>query len=279
MAERCNEVFSHLQVLLLIQNRMKFIDILFQLGLVLLPAMQSSHHIAILQEEFPTVEIFSFISEDDTLTGKIYLPEAYLTKNNLPAIFLIDFTEQHFKLATDEFEQVINGVQQIDGIESLVVSLENIPDIDAEPNSYQAHFEIYKNMAAHVDSTYRNNHSRTLIGKGSEAGIVLTTLFNEDHDNCFFENFIATDPSPKYTTSIIDMLENNDFPQNNSTKKLHFSFSTSNDRNTCVKLITILEEAKYPWLKFQSKEYKNSNYENTYPISFAEGLKYIFQNQ
>jgi hypothetical protein len=38
----------------------------------------------------------------------------------------------------------------------------------------------------------------------------------------------------------------------------------------------MINEAQYPWLKFESLEYANSNYENTYPASFAAGIKYIF---
>jgi hypothetical protein len=72
------------------------------------------------------------------------------------------------------------------------------------------------------------------------------------------------------------MIENNSFPQKKSNKKLHFSFSTSNDRAKCTKLVNLIKEAQYPWLQFESIEYTNSNYENTYPISFADGIKYIF---
>ena len=80
------------------------------------------------------IETFTFSSNGTNTKGKIYLPDSYATNKDLPAIYLIDFTEQHFKLATDEFEKVIDGVQQIKGFDALVVSLENIPDIDAEPN-------------------------------------------------------------------------------------------------------------------------------------------------
>ena len=59
-------------------------------------------------------------------------------------------------------------------------------------------------------------------------------------------------------------------------KKLHFSFSTSNDRAKCIKLINLINEAQYQWLQFESIEYTNSDYENTYPISYAAGIKYVF---
>ncbi|MCX2720490.1 hypothetical protein [Lentiprolixibacter aurantiacus] len=221
------------------------------------------------------IEYFTFSNNGTPTKGKIYIPDSYDTNKNIPAIYLIDFTEQHFKLATDEFEKVIAGVEQLEGVEALVVSLEGIPDIDAEPDSYQQHYYIYKNLASFVDAQYPNNSSRTFIGKGSESGVVLMAMFLEDSKTSIFENFIATDPSGLYTASLIDLIEGGDFPQNKSGKKLHFSFSTSNDRNSCTRLINLIDNARYPWLQFESKEYTDSNYENTYPIAFAEGLQYV----
>ena len=224
------------------------------------------------------VEYFTFSNNGTPTEGKIFLPTSFSAKkNNLPAIYLIDFTEQHFKLATDEFEKVIAGVEQLEGFNALVVSLEGIPDVDAEPDTYQEHYQLYKNMAAHVDKTYKNNSSRTFIGKGSEGGVVLMALFIEDDNSSLFNNFIVTDPSPLYADAIIEMINKDDFPQPKSNKKLHFSFSTSNDRAKCTKLIDLIHEAQYPWLQFESKEYTDSNYENTYPISYSEGLQFTFK--
>ena len=221
-------------------------------------------------------ETFTFLSNGTTTKGKIFLPASYETNKNLPAIYLIDFTEQHFKLATDEFESVIDGVKQIQGFDALVVSLENIPDIDSEPETFLDEYEVFKDMAVYVDSKYTNNSSRTFIGKGSESGIVLMALFLENQETSVFENFIVTDPSPKYASAIINLIEKDNFPKSNLNKKLHFSFSTSNDRTKCIKLINLIKEAQYQWLQFESVEYTNSDYENTYPISYAAGIKYIF---
>lgn len=226
-----------------------------------------------------SIETFSFPHGGIETKGKIYLPVSYATSIKLPVVYLIDFTEQHFKLATDEFERVIEGVQKIQNFDAMVVSLEDIPDIDAEPHNYLEHYQLYKNMATHVDRHYKSNTSRTLIGKGSESGIVLMTLFQEDLESSVFDNYIATDPSPLYADSVIKIIEENDFPQAKSNKKLHLSFSTTNDRQRCIKLIDLISEAQYPWLQFRSKEYTDSNYENTYPISFAEGLAYIFNTK
>ncbi len=99
------------------------------------------------------------------MKAKIYLPASFDVHKDLPAIFLIDFTEQHFKMATDEFEKVVAGVEKIGNLDALVVSLENIPDIDAEPQSFQEHYKIYRDLALHVHGTYTNNTARTLIGK------------------------------------------------------------------------------------------------------------------
>lgn len=223
----------------------------------------------------PSVKIdtFTFSSNGITIKGKVYLPASYDSSKNLPAIFLIDYSEQHFKLATNEFEKVIDGVRQIEGFDALVVTLENIPDIDAKPESFRENYEVYNNLAFYVDRKYTSNSTRTFIGKGSESGIVLMALFLENSEFSVFDNYIATDPSGLYATAIIAMIENKNFPQNKSDKKLHFSFSTSNDHAKCTKLINLINDAQYPWLQFESIEYTNSNYENTYPISFAAGVK------
>ncbi len=223
------------------------------------------------------IETFTFSSNGVEYEGKIFPPASYENNKNIPAIFLIDFTEQHFKLATDEFEKVINGVHQLIDKDALVVSLKEIADIDAEPESFEEHYAIYKNMALYVDGKYTNNPSRTFIGKGSESGVVLKALFMENSENEIFDNFIATDPSGLYATEIIRMIEENDFPQNKNHKKLHFSYSTSNDRARCNKIIDLINKAEYPWLKFESVEYTKSNYENTYPVSFAAGIKFVFE--
>lgn len=224
------------------------------------------------------IETFTFLSNGTKTKGKIYLPAAYETNKNLPAIYLIDYTEQHFKIATDEFERVIDGVQQLKGFDALVVSLDNIPDIDAEPSTFQDQYEVYKNMASYVDSKYTNNSTRTFIGKGSEGGLVLMALFIENQETAVFDNFIVTDPSPKYATAIINLIEKGDISGNQSNKKLHYSFSTSNDRAKCIKLIDLIKKANYQWLQVESIEYTKSNYENTYPISYAEGIKFVFKN-
>lgn len=222
------------------------------------------------------IETFIFSSNGTNLKGKIFLPAAFEKNKNLPVIYLIDFADQHFKLATDEFEKVIDGVNQIQGFDALIVSLENIPDFDAEPETFQEHYEIYNNMASYVDSKYTENSSRTLIGRGSEAGIILMALFLENSETSVFNNFIVTDPSPKYGSAIIDLVEKDNIPKNKLDKKLHFSFSTSNDRAKCTKLINLIKDAHYRWLQVESIEYTNSNYENTYPISYAAGIEYIF---
>ena len=221
-------------------------------------------------------ETFEFSSNGVVMEGKIFLPASYETNRNLPAIYLIDFTEQQFKLATDEFEKVVAGVRQIEGFNALVVTLEEHLDIDSKPEAFQEYYDIFKNMTSYVDSNYTNNTSRTFIGRGSEAGIVLMTLFLENSESSAFENFIVTDPPGSFNSAVIQMIEKNDFPKSKQNKRLHFSFSTSNNYEECTTLINMINEAEYPWLKFESLEYTNSNYENTYPASFAAGIKYVF---
>ena len=260
--------------------KMKFITvfIILLLGFVLFSYSSDGDIISDSTEVTTSsrIETFTFLSNGTTTRGKIYLPTSYETNKNLPAIFLIDYTDQHFKLATDEFEKVIDGVKQIQGFDALVVSLENIPDIDAEPETFQDNYEVFKNMVSYVDGKYTNNSSRTFIGKGSEAGLVLMALFLENPKTSVFDNFIVTDPSPKYTSAIINLIEKDNIQKNKLNKKLHFSFSTSNDRAKCIKLINLINQAQFSWLQFESIEYTNSDYEHAYPISYAAGIKYIF---
>ncbi|MEX0330750.1 MAG: hypothetical protein AB3N64_04940 [Puniceicoccaceae bacterium] len=229
-------------------------------------------------ESSERIEIFEFTSNENSKTGKIFIPKAYEENNYLPAIYLIDYTEQHFKIATDEFEQVIAGLQKLNGVEALVVALDGIPDIDAEPDKFQDDYIVFRDMAEFVSNRYTMNPSRTFIGKGSESGVVLMALFQEEIESSVFENFIATDPSGLYASALVELLESKEIPKQKSTKRLHFSFSTSNDREKCNKVIDLIHKAELPWLVFESEEYTNSDYENTYPISYAEGIAFVFND-
>lgn len=220
-------------------------------------------------------ETFTFLSNGTATKGKIYLPDSYDTNKNMPVIYLIDFTEQHWPTAKDEFEKVVAGVKEIEGFDALVVTLEEHLNIDANPAGFQEYYQMFKNMSSYVDSNYTSNSSRTLIGRGSEAGIVMMTLFLEDPETSIFDNFIATDSPGDFNSTIVDMIENDDFPLNKLNKKLHFSFSSSNDIDDCTTMINAIIDADYPWLHFVYDSY-DSDYLNTYPISFADGIKFIF---
>lgn len=222
-------------------------------------------------------EKFTFTSGGINTIGKIYLPSSYKTNNDLPAIYLLDYQEQHYEVTTDEFEQVIEGVKRITGLDALVVTLDAHHDIDAVPSAYRDYYDVFKNMTSYVDANYTNNTSRTFIAKGSEAGVVLLALLSEDQESSVFNNFIATDSPPSFNEFVIEMIDKNNVPEDLVDKKLHFSFSTSNDRNSCSALINSFENAHYPWLTFESIEYTTSDFNNTYPISFAEGLKFVFK--
>jgi predicted alpha/beta superfamily hydrolase len=221
-------------------------------------------------------ESFTFSSNGTAIKGKIFVPAAFDTNKNLPAIYLIDFTEQHFNVAKDEFEKVIEGVQQLQGFEALVVTLEEHLDVDSNPGDFEEYYALYKNMTSYVDANYTDNTSRTFIARGSEGGLVLMTLFLEDPGTSVFDNFIATDSPSSFNSAVINLVENGNFPQDKENKRLHFSFSTSNNQTSCTNLINAINEAQYPWLQFESLKYTTSNFENTYPTAFTQGLKYIF---
>ena len=209
--------------------------------------------------------------------GKIFLPASYSDNKNLPVIYLIDYQEQHFQVATDEFEKVINGVNQIENFDALIVTLDTHNDIDTHPGELNEHYEIFKNMTFYVDENYTNNSSRTFIGRGSDAGIVLLTLIHESPESSIFDNFIVTDSSDPFINGVIYRIENNDVPDYVQSKKLHFSFSEDSNYANCTYLVNLINDSQFPWLKFESVEYSDKNFENAYPISFAEGLKFVFE--
>ena len=224
-------------------------------------------------------EYFTITARGTPTKAKIHLPPAYDTDDNLPAIFLIDFKEQHWPtIATDEFDKVIAGVLGIPDFEALVVSLDGTADIDDQIADFEEYFEIYKNMAAYVDEYYTNNEHRTFIGRGSEAGIILFSLFTKDQESSIFSNYIVTDPNGPWNQRTFQKINNNSVPNNLIGKKLHFSFSTTNDRDQCLTIINAIEEADYPWLEFEAIEYADIDFDNAYPRAFADGLKFVFSD-
>lgn len=223
------------------------------------------------------IDTFTFSSNGKATNGKIFLPDSFEENKNLPAIFLIDYTEQHFLTAKDEFERVIEGVHLIKSKDALVITLEEHRSVESKPEGFAGYYEDFKNMASYVNGEYTSNTSRTFIGRGSEGGIVLMTMFLEESESAYFDNFIVTDPASYFSTSVINLIENDDFPKNKGNKKLHFSFSSSNNFAICTKLINTIDEANYPWLEFEFVDYMDNDYENTYPLAFAAGLKFIFE--
>lgn len=223
-----------------------------------------------------SVDTFTFSHNGEAIDGIIFLPESHEKSDNLPTIYLIDFTEQHWEVAQDEFEKVIEAVTQISGFDALVVTLKEHLDIDAQPRGYDNYYETFKSMASYVDDNYTGNSSRTFIGRGSEGGIVLMALFLEDSETSVFDNFIATDSPGSFNSTIVQLIESDDFPKNKGNKKLHFSFTSSNDRSSCNGMINKIYEAQYPWLQFESIEYADNTYPKAYPAAFAAGLKFVF---
>ena len=227
---------------------------------------------------FPKSETFTFSSNGTDIIGKIYLPDSYDTNNSLPTIYLLDYKEgANYQIAMDEAEQVIKGVQKISGLDALLVTLDAHIDVDDNlPETFRKHYEVFKNMTRYVDANYTNNTSRTFIARGREAGVVLLTLLSEDQESSVFNNFIATDSPTYFNDAVIDLIEDNKIPEDLKDKKLHFSFSSTNNRDKCLELINSFKVRNYHWLKFKSEQY-NTSYETTYPTSFAEGLKFVFE--
>jgi len=219
-------------------------------------------------------ETFIFSSNGTDINGKISLPDPTEANSNLPAIYLIDFKERA-AVATDEFKRVRDAVNEITGFDALVVTLEEHLDIHSQPEDFQEFYTIFKDLASYVDNNYTNNTSRTFIARGGEAGLVLMTLFLEDSETSVFDNFIATDSPIRFNSPIRELIGSGEFPQEKGNKKLHFSFSDSNDFNSCDNMISEINEAEYTWLQFESNQYSGS-YTTTYPAAFKAGIKFIF---
>ncbi|MBC2840402.1 hypothetical protein [Robiginitalea sp. SC105] len=221
-------------------------------------------------------ETFTITSDGVSWEAKIWIPSEYETNKNLPAIYLIDFKEQHHVIATDEFDKVIEGVKAVSGFNALVITLAEHLDVDfVIPKDYQEFNKVFQNIAAYVDAHYTTNTSRTFIGRGSESSMVLMALFIEEQESSIFQNFIATDsPSIVYFT---ELLENENFPQIKDNKKLHYSLTSDSEYDLNSDFIAALNEKAYPWLEFEIVEYLNFDYENAYPKVFADGIRYIFE--
>ena len=133
-------------------------------------------------------------------------------------------------------------------------------------------------MALYVEANYSSNTSRTFIGRGSEAGLVMATMFLEDPASSIFDNFIATDSPGSFNFELISIINTGNHPSNRSGKKLHFSFSSSNDKNSCISLINTMNNAQFSWLQFSSEEYAQFTYPEAYPTAFSAGLNFVYDN-
>lgn len=222
------------------------------------------------------VETFIFTTGGVSTEGLIYLPESYATNNNLPAIYLLDFQEQHFTVVTDEYAQLINAVRQNPTIDALVISLKALPNTDAIPPAFQDYCDVLKDMSYYIDSNYTNNSSKTLVARGSEGGVVLLTLLNEDPEANVFDNYIATDSPKSFNDVVIDINQNGTIPEDMPNKKLHFTFTSDNNQVNIIELLNSFEDAQYSWLTFEHG-IASGEFSTAYPEVFAAGLEFVFE--
>ena len=218
-------------------------------------------------------ETFLFSSNGINIKGEIFIPSAYENDKNLPAIYLFDFPEQNSAVvATDEFDIVIGAVKNIK-LNALVITLDEYKDNKMIlPGEFQEYGNNFRSMTSYVDQHYTSNTSRTFIGRGNEANMVLMTFFFEEQENSVFQNFIATDAL--HVGDMQALLEREAIPQENESKKLHYS-NTDEDRNAAV--INAMREQELPWMEFEFVNYPNMTYENGYRTAFTDGIKFIFE--
>jgi len=209
--------------------------------------------------------------------GKIYLPGSYDSRTDLPVIYLIDFQEQHHEVARDEFQQVINGVSKLLQVDAAIVSLAVHHDISVQITHSSEYFELFKELAAYVDANYRVGPSKTLIGRGSEGGMVLLSLFQEIGASHGFGNFIAHDPPADFINYVTSLVESDTFPQDKSDMRLHYSFSNDYELAANNLMIDKIQIRNYGWLKFGYDSYPNLSFEEAYPTAYADGIAFILR--
>jgi len=219
-------------------------------------------------------ETFIFSSNGISIEGEIFIPSAYENDKNLPAIYLFDFPEQNSAVvATDEFDKVIGAVKNIQ-LNALVITLNDYKENKMTlPGEFQEYGDIFRSMTSYVDEHYTSNTSRTFIGRGNEANMVLMTLFFEEPESSVFQNFIATDAL--HVGDMQALLEREAIPQENESKRLHYS-NTDEARNAAV--INAMREIELPWMEFEFVNYPNMTYENGYRQAFTDGIKFIFED-
>lgn len=227
---------------------------------------------------YPKTEKFTFSSEGEEYRGKIYIPVAFETDSNLPAIYLIDHEEHHFTVARDEFDQVVSGVRQLNDPNVLVVSLENVEDIEVVPGEFETYYQLFKDMTSYVDNHYTNNTSRTFIGRGDDGGVVLLSLLLERFEPTVFDNFIVHDTYISFLNVAKFIIQNESFSADIASKKLHFSYASDASISTNLDFIQTIEDAGFDWLEYESVKYADFIFEDAYPIAFPDGVKFIFDN-
>ncbi|MGI9586151.1 MAG: hypothetical protein ACR2N7_11235, partial [Acidimicrobiia bacterium] len=91
-----------------------------------------------------------------------------------------------------------------------------------------------------------------------------------------FDNHVATDPPDSFTRTVVGLLETEDFSQAATSKKLHLSFSESNKVFALTQLAELIDGYDYPWMEYEWVRYTDSDFTDTYPSAYADGLRFVF---
>lgn len=223
----------------------------------------------------PTIDTFTFATSGIN-EGKIYLPASYKTNKELPVIYLMDFQEQHFNVATDEFDKVVEASKSIVGFEAIVVGLADLHNISTHTGNTSDYFSLFKDLATYVDDSYGLKGSKTLVGRGSEAGVILLSLFQESGESHDFKNFVVTGPPTDFIMVANTLITDETFPMDKENMRLHYSFSDNYELSRNNRMIKHIQEKAYPWLAFKSAEYPDLTFETAYPQAYAHGIQFVF---
>lgn len=206
---------------------------------------------------------------------RVYLPLAFRENDNLPVIYIMEFTTA-FHPDARQFNKVIEFTRAL-RIDAIIVAGDKFDEDNSNFKNFAAfHATMIDDLVPLIDATFKNNTtSRTLLGRGTAAAHSLLMMLTESAERTSFHNYILTDPPPNLGAILNSTILNDDFPQEKSEMRLHLSSSESAD---WVRPISeALGNKNYPWLTFDYDAFPEATYENNLEDAFSAGLIYIFE--
>lgn len=228
-------------------------------------------------EEFKQYRNLTFTSAElhSTYDVRVYLPLAFRENENLPVIYIMEFTTA-FHPDAQQFNKVIEITNRL-GVNAIIVAGDKFDEDNSNFNNFAAfHATMTDDLVPIIDATFKNDTSfRTLMGRGSAAAHSLLMMLTESAERTSFQNYIVTDPPPNLGAILNSTITNDDFPQKKSEMRLHLSSSESVDWTQPIS--EAFENKNYPWLTFEYKDFPGIAFESNVGAAYTAGIEYIFQ--